>query len=150
MSSRSRVGKEKRRFGISITANVADVLDKLASKLGVDRSSLIEKAVRNFLLDHMHYVVPHECKGLMILTGRYGREDLLSIVESFRDVVHSYIHMHVGEMCIEILIVSGESSKIAELHSTLESSMKGCLVRYVPLLHTLITNFGLSNKAEAS
>jgi len=143
--NRSRT--EKRRFGISITANVANVLDELASKLGVDRSSIIEKAVRNFLLDHMHYVVPHECKGLMVLTGSYGRDDLLKVIESFRDVIHSYIHMHVGDMCIEIIVVSGISSRIAELHSTLESSMKGCIIRYIPLLHTLITKYNLSNNS---
>jgi len=127
----------KRRFGISIRADLVNILDKLAEKLRADRSSIVEMALRVFLLDHIHYVVPHQCRGIMVLTGKYDKKILSSIVEEFRDVIHSYIHTHIDNSCVEIMIVSGHSSRISRLHSTLEGSIKGCNVRYIPVRYEL-------------
>ncbi|RLG88047.1 MAG: CopG family transcriptional regulator [Thermoprotei archaeon] len=132
------MGEGKKRFGISISTKIADELSELAKRLGVNRSSLIEEALKEFLHDHIHYLTPHMCKGIMVLTGKYEKEALMPIIEDFKDIIHSYMHMHVDEVCIEIILVSGHSSKIATLHSTLERSLKGCKVRYLPIKYEII------------
>ncbi len=130
----------KRRFGISIPYILADILDELASKLGINRSSLIEKALRDFLQDHIHYLTPHQCQGIMILMGKYERTSLLPIIEKYRDIIHSYIHTHLNNICIEIIMVSGNSTRISSLHSVLERSLKGCRIKYVPISYELDRN----------
>ncbi|OYT47223.1 MAG: CopG family transcriptional regulator [Desulfurococcales archaeon ex4484_42] len=127
----------KRRFGVSIPYVLANTLDELASKLGMNRSSLIEKALRDFLQDHIHYLTPHQCQGIMILMGKYERSALLPIIEKYRDIIHSYIHTHLNNMCIEIIMVSGNSTKISSLHSMLERSLKGCRIKYIPIGYEL-------------
>lgn len=122
----------KRRFGVSIPSDLADDLEKLAKALGTDRSSIVRDALREYIHDHMHYLVPHECSGVMILMGNIDHERLHRVIEEFRDIIHSYNHTHVAGICIEILIVSGPSPRITLMHRTLVET-KGCIVRYVPI-----------------
>jgi len=125
----------KRRFGISISEDLAQSLDRLTEALGIDRSSLVEEALREYVHDHLHYLEPHHCQGVMILTGRVEHEELFRIIEENRDIIHSYNHTHVGDVCIEFMIVSGPSERIALLHKRLVEETK-CKIRYMPITST--------------
>ncbi|OYT51568.1 MAG: CopG family transcriptional regulator [Desulfurococcales archaeon ex4484_204] len=122
----------KRRFGVSVSEGVAEALDRLAEVLNADRSSLVEDAIRVFIDDHLHYLVPHRCGGVMMISGRVERGRLFKAIENNRDVVRSYTHTHVGGLCLETLIVEGPSSKIVKLHKEL-LEIPGCRVRYMPI-----------------
>ncbi len=122
----------KRRFGVSLPKKLADDLEKLANVLGTDRSSIVSDALREYIHDYMHYLVPHECSGVMILMGKIDHEKLVKIIEEYRDIIHSYNHTHVGETCIETLVVSGPSERINSMHKVLMKT-KGCVVRYIPI-----------------
>ncbi len=123
----------RRRFGISVSSSIAEWLDKLAKRLGVDRSRLVERALESFLHEYAHYLYEHECKGVMIAVKRNGSGDTAKIIEKYRDIVLSNMHHHIGDLCVDILVVKGSSKKIAELHSAL-TSIKDCIVRYVPIM----------------
>ncbi len=124
----------KRRFGVSIPTDIADKLDELSNKLNIDRSSIIVDALKEYIHDHLHYLVPHRCTGLMILVGG-NHIDIANTLEEYRDVVSMYNHMHVHGKCIETLIVSGSSNRIADLHKRLCSI--GCRVRYIPVSYEI-------------
>ncbi len=120
----------RRRFGVSIDEELAEKLDRLAEKAGMDRSRVVEEALRVFLGDHDHMSFEHECSGVIVAScpdPSGGQE----ASEEFRDIVRSVIHSHAGGACIEILVVSGDSTRIARLYSTLAS--RGCRPRFVPV-----------------
>lgn len=121
----------KRRFGVSIPSDIADALDKLAELTGSDRSSIVAEALRTYLHDHIHYTIPHKCTGFLIVVNREENIPTSLVIDKFKDIIYSYSHTHVDELCIEIFIVSGHSSRIADLDRTLRSM--SCSVRYIPL-----------------
>ncbi|RLG86148.1 MAG: CopG family transcriptional regulator [Thermoprotei archaeon] len=121
----------KRRFGISLPEELAEKLDTLSRKLSVDRSSLVEMALREFIHDHTHYLYEHVCRGIMIVHRHGNNEQFLAIVEKFRDIIRSYSHTHIDGVCFELLIVSGSSSRICQLHREL-SLLPRCRTRYIP------------------
>lgn len=128
------MGNNKRRFGISIPEDMARDLDKLASKLSIDRSSIVCEAIRTYIHDHLHYLTPHKCMGVLILFSHISRNNykkFFNIIERYRDVIISYTHHHIEEKCIEVLILSGSSEKIQSLHR--EFMVIGCKARYLPL-----------------
>jgi len=120
----------KRRFGISIPEDVANDLDFLAEKLNVDRSKLVCEAIRTYIRDHAHYLSPHECYGVITLTSDDNIQ-LLRVIEEFKDIIKEFTHIHIDEKCINALVVSGSSTKIAELHKKLLDIFYN--VRYIPL-----------------
>ncbi|HDI74877.1 MAG: CopG family transcriptional regulator [Thermoprotei archaeon] len=121
----------RRRFGISISRELADNLDSLAKALETDRSSIVENAIREYIHDHLHYLTPHECTGVMILYRVCRQGEWFTIIDKYRDIVVSYTHVHKEGVCIEILVVSGHSEKIAELHK--ELGKLGIKARYLPI-----------------
>ncbi|HIC98320.1 MAG TPA: CopG family ribbon-helix-helix protein [Pyrodictiaceae archaeon] len=122
----------KRRFGISIPQNLAEALDKLASRLGVSRSELVTLALREFLHDHSHYLYEHECIGVIILVGlEKQQKSVENLLESYRDIIRAYLHAHADGECIEVIIVKGYSMRILTLHRKLAEI--GCKPRFIPL-----------------
>ena len=121
---------KKRRFGISIPEEVANDLDFLAERLNVDRSRIVCEAIRTYIRDHAHYLSPHECYGVITLISN-DNVQLLRVIEEFKDIIKEFTHIHIDEKCINALVVSGCSTKIAELHRRLMSSF--CNVRFIPL-----------------
>ncbi len=121
---------KKRRFGISIPEDVANDLDFLAEILNVDRSKIVCEAIRTYIRDHAHYLSPHECYGVITLISN-DNVQLLRVIEEFKDIIMEFTHIHIDEKCINALVVSGNSVKIAELHRRLMSSF--CNVRFIPL-----------------
>ncbi len=103
----------------------------MAKKLGTDRSRLVEQALRSFILDHAHYFYPHTCRGVLIVYREGGGFGVIEALEEFRDIVKSYSHHHVDGFCLEMIVVSGSSSRVSELHRRLAEV--GCRVRYIPL-----------------
>ncbi|ADI31566.1 CopG family ribbon-helix-helix protein [Staphylothermus hellenicus] len=121
----------KRRFGVSIPSDIADALDKLAELTGSDRSSIVAEALRTYLHDHLHYMIPHKCTGFIIVVKKEKNVSPSIVIDKFKDIIQSYNHTHYEGKCIEIFFVSGYSGRIAELDRKLRSM--GCSVRYIPL-----------------
>ncbi len=128
----------KRRFGVSIGGDLADTLDAVAEKLGLTRSKLVERALQLFLEDHAHLVKPHVCTGIIMTACAEPRgttsQELPIVLEEFRDIVTTHTHTHVGDYCIDLIIVKGNSDRIASLHKRLQARLHShCKTRYIPL-----------------
>lgn len=121
----------KVRFGVSLPDDLSRELDLLAAKVNASRSELVEQALRNMLSDYIHYLVPHECDGVMVALcpENKGSEN---IIEQYSDIAETYIHSHRNGKCFEVLMISGPSQRISELHGKLLAA--GCGVRFLPSL----------------
>ncbi len=129
--------KRKRRFGISIPEELAQNLDKLAEKLNSNRSEIVHQALREYVHDHLHYLVPHECRGVIVILGEKEHGKIFDVIEKYHTIICNYNHTHAEEHCISTLIVSGPSNKIAELHRKL-CEIPGVKVRYIPISYDII------------
>ncbi len=121
----------KRRFGVSIPEELAEELDRLAEITGSDRSSIIAEALKQYIHDHLHYLERHKCLGLLISIKTRDKMREGRLIDEFEDIIKNYIHQHIGRLCIEIFLVSGDSEKITKLHSRLRRTTP--CVRYLPL-----------------
>ncbi len=121
----------RRRFGVSIPEELASSLDALAAKLGRDRSSLVAEALRTYIHDHIHLLEPHRCAGVIIAWSRDG-DGLRQRLEEYMDIVKGHMHTHIAGYCVNILVVEGDSERIARLTRSL-ASLPGCVARYIPL-----------------
>ncbi|MCX8196089.1 MAG: ribbon-helix-helix domain-containing protein [Acidilobaceae archaeon] len=118
----------KRKFGISVERELAEELDGLAARLGVERSALVERALREMLKEHRHSAEEHDCRALIVLSCQEGKE--VSVVAEGLSVTQ--LHEHREGSCVQVLLVSGSSSKIYSLFSSLAQA-EGCEAKYVAL-----------------
>jgi CopG family nickel-responsive transcriptional regulator len=139
----------KRRFGISIDERLAQNLDLLATRLNTTRSSLVERALEEFIHDRLHIIVPHECEGVLIvkhsdeLAGKVS-----SIVEKYNDIALLGLHFHTGDgRCVRILHVRGNSTRITEFERKLREAGAE-MTRYL-VLRPPITRYQLSQRPHA-
>ncbi|MET1101750.1 MAG: ribbon-helix-helix domain-containing protein [Pyrodictiaceae archaeon] len=132
--------EHKRRFGVSITSSIAEKLDKLATMLNIDRSRIVEEALKEYLHDQAHLLGNHKCVGLLIVLKRDRKIDIAEAIEEYKDIISAYNHVHVAGKCIETIMVSGDSARILSLKRKLINI--GYIVRYIPI------SFKVYNKSE--
>ncbi len=123
----------KKRFGVSVSSTVAEDIDMLAKILKVERSTVVEEALREYLDDHRHLLIPNECAGVItaVCPDNIG---VASIVREFKSIIVGHFHLHLHGMCLDVLTVHGESRKIGELLGRLKKI--GCRARYLPVKET--------------
>lgn len=119
----------KRRFGVSLPEDLARDLDRLSGLLGVERSAVVEEAVRHYLDDYRHLLVRHHCRGVILAACR-GEARASDSVKKFKHVVAAHLHLHMDGICIDLLAVSGDSLEISRLIGHLKAS--GCSPRFLP------------------
>jgi CopG family nickel-responsive transcriptional regulator len=122
----------KKRFGVSVSRSLAESLDMIAGMLGLDRSSVVELALRGLLEDYTHHVIPHDCVALIAHICDRDLVEVATVIGGYGELRITQLHSHTGEKCIQILLVSGSSSVIADFYSKL-AKLKGCRVKYMPL-----------------
>jgi len=117
---------------VSLEQDKAETLTKLAEALGGDRSSLISMAVEEFLEEKFHLLPPHPCEGVLIVSYPPDREErVFKAAEEYKDYIVGKLHVHnAAGLCVEIIYVRADSSRIAELHSKMR--MNRCKCRFVP------------------
>jgi CopG family nickel-responsive transcriptional regulator len=119
----------KKRFGIAIPTELVNELDTLVKDLNMNRSKLVEQAIKEFLCEFKHYLKPHECTGVMLIFDTASSRSS-DIIDEFRDIILAYTHHHVGDRCIEIIVLKGSSETIAKLHKKLLGNNHRC--RFIP------------------
>ncbi len=120
----------KKRFGISIDSELLESVEKIAKVLNTTRSAVVEEAIRFYVADYCHLLSKHLCGGIILIEE--VSEGLREVVERFRDVVLNHMHLHAGRNCVDLLLVYGDSTRIAELQSVLVRELR-CATRFVPL-----------------
>lgn len=115
---------DKVRFGVSIQRDLAEQLTVLAKALGIDRSTLVNEALREFLHDRVHVLRPHTCEGVLIVI--YDPEisgEVSRIFEKFENIIVVRAHVHDSErMCVEIMYLRGPSPEILNLERLLRET----------------------------
>jgi len=124
----------RRRFGVSVPEEIAEKLDELARIVNRDRSSLVAEALRVYLHDHEHLMRPHRCIGVIVAWSKDG-DVKVDVLEEYMDIVRGHLHAHLDGYCVNVILVEGDSERIASLARRL-SSRGGCTARYIPLSPT--------------
>ena len=123
----------KKRFGISIDEDLYVKINEIAKKLGVERSRVVEDAIRSYITDLEHFIKEHRCSGLIVVESPEGEGmEIEKILANHKAVVVNYTHHHVENRCIYTIIVHGESSKLANLYSEI-ARVRCSSRRYIPL-----------------
>lgn len=117
---------------MSLEKDKAEALTRLAEALGGDRSSLISMAVEEFLEERFHLLPPHPCEGVLVVSYSPEQEEgVFKVAEEFKDCIVGKLHVHnASGLCVEIIYVRADSSRIAELHSRMRRERYRC--RFIP------------------
>lgn len=122
----------KKRFGVSIPIQLAEELDKLAKMLSTNRSFIVREALREYISNFNHFMYKHKCYGIFIVSGNVDHDKLFDLIEGWHNIIHSFAHAHLGDKCVEVIFVCGESDKIRKLYEELMSRL-GCTVWYISI-----------------
>ncbi|MEM0453450.1 MAG: ribbon-helix-helix domain-containing protein [Sulfolobales archaeon] len=126
------MNSSKRRFGVALSSELADELDNIVRSFSVDRSKVVEHAIKGFITEFVHYRKPHRCTGVLVLFNReHDITSTTNLIDEYKDIILAYTHQHISTYCIEVLIVNGDSATIADLHHKALKNKYRC--RYVPL-----------------
>ncbi|MEM0046862.1 MAG: hypothetical protein QW039_01010 [Fervidicoccaceae archaeon] len=124
----------KRRFGISLSEDLAEKLDSICTVLKVTRSSFIQDTVQQGINSHMHYLSEHNCEGIIIAIWPSSWErgsEVEKIMEKFSEIVTFNTHIHSYGKCVLLASLKGSSKTIASLHTELKKLGK-ISVQYIP------------------
>ncbi|MEM4718242.1 MAG: hypothetical protein QXE81_05740 [Desulfurococcaceae archaeon] len=122
---------KKKRFGVSIPINVAKELDEIAFMDGVDRSSIITRAVTQYLHEDKHIVEEHECSGMIIY---YGLLSLENIAGYYDKIVKSLYSVKLREGHITVVFVEGPYGEIEKLRKQMTNkTRRHAFIKYLPL-----------------
>lgn len=115
---------EKRlmRIGVSLPGELLDKFDKALMKRGYSsRSEGIRDAIRTY---NQHYEWMQQIKGTRAATisivydcSKKGvTSTMAEIQHEYMDMITSSVHFHMeGNLCFEVIIITGEGEKIVEL-----------------------------------
>ncbi|MEM4865410.1 MAG: ribbon-helix-helix protein, CopG family [Acidilobaceae archaeon] len=123
---------DKKRFGISIEAKLAERLDKLCSRLGLNRSKVVEQAVARFLNNVEHYLESHYCISLFVVSCSEEATGLRELVEKHSEKVILDVHNHSEGYCRVVLVIESESEKILEIYKHV-TNLKRCRASLISL-----------------
>jgi CopG family nickel-responsive transcriptional regulator len=112
------------RISVSIDPDLLEEFDEARQKIGYNRSTAVQLAMRDFLTKHKW----KDLEGILagVITMMYNHhtgnviEELTHIQHNYRDLINSSTHIHIDHQnCLEILAVKGEAVKIKTLSEEL-------------------------------
>ena len=113
------------RISVSVDPELLDEFDETTQKIGYNRSTAIQVAMRDFLTEHKW----KDLEGLLagVITMMYDHhtagvtEELTHLQHNYTDIINSSTHVHLDHHnCLEILAVKGDASRIKALADSLE------------------------------
>jgi len=122
----------KKRFGISIPINVVNQLEKVVISTGKDRSSIVTKALEEYLHEDLHGEIEHPCSGIIVYFGELALSGIKG--EELRALVKSLCTVKLSGGYVTVLFVEGSFKHITLLRESLSKEAKKAeLTRYIPL-----------------
>ena len=122
----------KKRFGISINEEIFYLIDHMAQRLNLDRSRLIEEAIKFYLDKSFHEDLRHTCTSIFIVACE-DDSNLKHLIDDYQDITLSTMHTHSGDRCIDVIVVSGDSERVDLLHKDILRNSKNCKTLHLPL-----------------
>lgn len=124
--------KNKRRFGVSVPSEIATQLDKVATFGGIDRSTIVAKALEEYLHEDLHSTEEHICSGLMVYLGALSIENIDR--PELQRLIRYTCTVRLRGGLITILFVEGSFKDIISLREKLSKRpYKKRYTRYVPI-----------------
>lgn len=117
----------KKRFGVSVPAELACELNNIAEAMGVDRSKIVSRALRSYIKGLRHYGRAHECVSVLVATGLEGKVDL----EKFTKLVCGYSRFQANGSSIEVMVLKGDPAEIVSFYSLVEA--RSAFAKLVPI-----------------
>jgi CopG family transcriptional regulator, nickel-responsive regulator len=112
------------RISISIDPELLEEFDQTTQKIGYNRSTAVQLAMRDFLTEHKWKDLEGVLAG--VITMMYDHhtgnviEELTHLQHDYTDIINSSTHIHLDHNnCLEILAVKGEAAKIKTLAEAL-------------------------------
>ena len=112
------------RISISIDPELLDEFDETIQRIGYNRSTAVQLAMRDFLTEHKWKDLEGTLAG--VITMMYDHhtggvmEMLTHLQHDYTDIINSSTHIHLDhDNCLEILAVKGDASKIKKLAEVL-------------------------------
>ena len=112
------------RISVSIDPDLLKEFDAVTQKIGYNRSTAVQLAMRDFLTEHKW----KDQEGVLagVVTMMYDHhtsnviEELTHLQHDYLDIINSSTHIHLDHHnCLEILAVKGEATKIKALAEAL-------------------------------
>jgi CopG family nickel-responsive transcriptional regulator len=112
------------RISISIDPKLLNELDELIQRIGHNRSSAVQLAIRDFLTEHKWKDLDGVLSGVITMTYEHHTsgimEQLTDLQHDYTDIINSSTHIHLDhDNCLEILAIKGEAFKIKSLAESL-------------------------------
>lgn len=112
------------RISVSIDPKLLDEFDEIIQRIGYNRSTAVQLAMRDFLTEHKWKDLEGTLAG--VITMMYDHhtggvmEMLTHLQHDYTDIINSSTHIHLDhDNCLEILAVKGDASKIKKLAEVL-------------------------------
>jgi len=112
------------RISVSIDPQLLEEFDETIHKIGYNRSTAVQLAMRDFLTEHTWKDLEGTLAG--VITMMYDHhtggvtEELTHLQHDFIEIINSSTHIHLDhDNCLEILAVRGDASKINRLAEVL-------------------------------
>lgn len=112
------------RISVSIDPMLLKEFDQTIHRIGYNRSTAVQLAMRDFLTEHKWKDLEGPLAG--VITMMYDHhtggvmEMLTHLQHDYTDIINSSTHIHLDhENCLEILAVKGDASKIKRLAEVL-------------------------------
>jgi len=115
------------RISVSIDPSLLKEFDETINKIGYNRSTAVQLAMRDFLTEHKWKDLDGVLAGVITLMYDHHiggiTEGLTHLQHDYTPIINSSTHVHLDHHnCLEILAVKGEASKIKELAEALEAT----------------------------
>ena len=114
------------RISVSIDPNLLEEFDETINKIGYNRSTAVQLAIRDFLTEHKWKDLDGVLAGVITLMYDHHiggiTEGLTHLQHDYTQIINSSTHVHLDHHnCLEILAVKGDASQIKELAEALEA-----------------------------
>lgn len=122
-------------ISVSLSGDELETFDELVEHMGYDsRSSAVRDALYHYVREHRLAI--EEGPVDVVLTLVYGAQDsqreVRSTVHEHEDIVRTDLHQHLGERCLDLLVLRGSGPEVHELVDEL-SSLEPVRVTLTPL-----------------
>lgn len=121
-------------ISVSMSGKELGEFDRLVEHFGYDsRSSAVRDALYHFIAQHR---IDFEERANLVFTliydGNTRHEDLHTVLHHHSDLVRTSLHNHLGERCVDVLVVQGEGPRVHALLDQL-TRIKDIRVNATPL-----------------
>lgn len=112
------------RISVSIEPLLLDEFDEMIHRIGYNRSTAVQTAMRDFITEHKWKGLEGLLAG--VITMMYDHhtggvmDELTHLQHDYTDIINSSTHVHLDHhKCLEILAVKGEAIRIKNLANEL-------------------------------